>query len=144
MERSNFCLFQSAFFLHVLKESAKLHALAPTRLTHIRKLLACAPAHWCALPIIDIGITRLRAYALLPSSISTLRAFFSPCIVFLQLKDKVPIFTCSFSFLYFRSLFSPLFIQFCSNILTFSVLYFFWNKLNRHSIFTHLTKGQIL
>ena len=46
MERSSFCLFQSAFFLYVLKESAKLHALAPTRLTHIRKFLACALSHF--------------------------------------------------------------------------------------------------
>ena len=38
-----------------------------------------------------------------------------------------------------------LFVQlFCNNIFRFSVLFFFWNELNKSPIFTHLTHGKIL
>ena len=47
-------------------------------------------------------------------------------------------------FWYFKPLVTPLFIQFICNVFTFSVLFSFWNKLDKYSIFTYLLHGQIL
>ena len=129
-------------------EFAKLRALAPTCLTH----------HWYApyastpllpLPIINTRLTRLRVYATVPSSIGTLHVFVLCCVVLSQLKGKVHfssfvspscllfyhiklLYMLFFSFFYFRSLITLLFIQlFCNgNILQFQFCFSFKNLTN--------------
>ena len=78
-------------FHDIKVESAKLRAYAPYP-SVTRALSACGPACLRALPIINTGFTCLRAYAPLPSSISTLHAFFSSRVVLFQLERKVPMF----------------------------------------------------
>ena len=132
--------------IYEFAESHVFPALGPTCLIH----------HWCA------------SYAPLPSSVSALRLFFLSCVVLLQLKGTVPMFSvcapinhnpsASLFFLLFnhiklfyvlffsfKSLVTSLFVQlFCNNIFTFSFQFFFWNKLNKHPIFKHLTIGHTL
>ena len=131
--------------------------LAPMRLTR----------HWYA-PYPSLARAcppaRLPAYAPLLSSISVLRAFVLFCVVLLQLKGKVAMFcVCapinqsppvSLSSLILRykavlhALFHSFFLSHCLHCYLYTaitcVLFFFWNKLDKHPIFTHLTHGQIL
>ena len=122
-------------------------------------LLNCAPTrlkyHWYA-PYPSL----IRAFTLINKRLT--RVCLVLCCV-LQLKGKVTntysppvslssllfyqikLFYMLFSFFYLKPLVTLSFIQlFCNNIFRFSVLVFFWNKLNKHPNFTHLTLGQIL
>ena len=91
----NFCLCLFLYygvFLNLLN-------CAPTRPraylpypSFIRTLRTCAPWHLSALPIINMRLTSLCAYAPLPSSISASLAFVLSCLVLLQVESKVPMF----------------------------------------------------
>ena len=138
-----YLLFQSDYsqnsYASDFYESAilrSLSTLAPTRLTH----------HWYVPYPSLIYALRVWAPTRFYPSISALRAFvlFYMCALinhsphFSLLSFILPykaVLHVLFSFFYFKPLVTLLFIQLFSNkISRFSVLYFFWNKLNKHPI----------
>ena len=146
-------------------------APVPPRLTYYwyaSYVPACLHAHALSLSL----IRALRIYAPLTSSISALRLFFLCCVVIFQLKGKVPMFCVCFSinhsspvslssllFYHIKLLYMFFFLLFTLShwlhhylhnyfATTFSNFLFCFpfkiNELNKYSIFTHVTHGQIL